>query len=98
MPQVVSANRLTDGLVVFWTEDEKWSERLAEAKLWPDADSIKQAIEVAQKTVARCEVVDVYAFDAIRVDGRIEATHLRERIRTMGPTVHPDHGKQAQPR
>ena len=37
-----------------------------------------------------------YLFDAERRDGRIRASHIRERIRTLGPTVRPDLGKQAE--
>jgi hypothetical protein len=35
-------------------------------------------------------------FDAERVDGKIRALHMRERIRTLGPTVRLDLGKQAE--
>ena len=33
--------------------------------------------------------------DAVREDGRIRASHIRERMRTLGPTVRLDLGKQA---
>jgi hypothetical protein len=35
-------------------------------------------------------------FDAERVGGKIRALHMRERIRTLGPTVRLDLGKQAE--
>ncbi len=41
-------------------------------------------------------VTGTYLFDAERVDGKIRAVHMRERIRTLGPTVRLDLGKQAE--
>jgi hypothetical protein len=41
-------------------------------------------------------VTGAYLFDATRVDGKIKASHIRERIRTLGPSVRLDLGKQAE--
>ena len=41
-------------------------------------------------------VTGTYLFDAERGDGHIRALHIRERIRTLGPTVRLDLGKQAE--
>jgi len=41
-------------------------------------------------------VTGPYLFDATRVEGKIRADHIRERIRTLGPTVRVDLGKQAE--
>ena len=37
-----------------------------------------------------------YLIDAERRDGFIRAAHIRERMRTLGPTVRLDLGKQAE--
>ncbi len=41
-------------------------------------------------------VTGSYLFAAERRDGRVRASHIRERIRTLGPTVREDLGKQAE--
>jgi len=56
----------------------------------------KAALEArGHEAEANNTVTGVYLFDAERVDGRIRASHIRERIRTLGPTVRVDLGKQA---
>jgi len=48
--------------------------------------------EDEKKTV----VTGSYLVDAERLDGRVRAAHIRERMRAMGPTVRLDLGKQAE--
>jgi hypothetical protein len=95
MPQVISANRLTDGIIVFLGVGDAWVERLAEAKVLHDEAELKAAMARATADVAASRVVEVAAFE-VEVSGlNIRPKHLRDRIRAAGPTVHPDHGKQA---
>ena len=37
-----------------------------------------------------------YLVDAERLDGRVRASHIRERMRALGPTCRIDLGKQAE--
>jgi Protein of unknown function (DUF2849) len=94
--QVMTANRLRDGEVVFLTRAGTWNEKIDEAAmaLEPQAKAAltARAAEDEKATV----VTDAYLFDAERVDGRVRAIHMRERIRTLGPTVRRDLGKQAE--
>jgi hypothetical protein len=94
MPQVVSANRLADGIVVFWNRGG-WVELLDQAEVLDSKPDIESATLKAQADVAANRVVDIFAFDVKAAGGHIEAVTLRDRIRTAGPTVHRDHGKQA---
>jgi hypothetical protein len=97
MPQVVTANRLTDGRVVFLDAHGAWVERLAEAAPFSDKSALEAATKHAEQDVAGNLVVDVFAFE-VKVDGAtISAITLRDKIRTRGPTVRLDHGKQAAP-
>lgn len=94
--QVMTANRLGDGAVVFLTRAGQWNEKIDEAVLVLEPLA-KEALEKrAAEDVKANLVTGTYLFDAERVDGRIRALHMRERIRTLGPTVRPDLGKQAE--
>ncbi len=94
--QVMTANRLRDGEVVFLTRAGTWNEKIDEAAmaLEPQAKAAltARAAEDEKATV----VTGAYLFDAERIDGRVRAIHMRERIRTLGPTVRRDLGKQAE--
>ena len=97
MSQVVSANRLSDGIVVFLGPGHHWVESLQAAEIFPDPAAIKAALDRVANDVKANRVVEVAAFDVTSASGRIEAGHLRDRIRAAGPTVRMDHGKQAEP-
>ena len=97
MKQAISANRLTDGIVVFFTAGE-WVERLAEASFFADKAELEAALEQAKQDETRNIVVEAYAFDVNEGPQGPRAGQLREAIRAEGPTVHRDHGKQAQGR
>ena len=94
--QVMTANRLNDGDVVFLTRAGSWDLRIDAAVLALEPQAAK-ALEVrAAEDVKSNIVTGPYLFDAERVNGLIRASHIRERIRTLGPSVHIDHGKQAE--
>jgi hypothetical protein len=93
--QVMTANRLGDGEVVFLTRSGTWNERIDEAVLAQEPQAVAALETRAAVDVKANHVTGQYLFDAERKDGRIRALHIRERIRTLGPTVHLDHGKQA---
>lgn len=91
--QVITANRLNDGLVIFLTADG-WSERLDDAATAEDDAAIAelQARADAEPTVA----VGPYAIEVTRLnDGRLVPVRFREVLRTLGPSVRTDLGYQA---
>ncbi len=94
--KALTANRLDDGRVVFFTPDGDWSPAIDRAALasGPAAEELFEA--EAARALAANLVADAYLFEVERIDGHIRPVHIRERIRTLGPTVHPDHGKQAE--
>ncbi len=94
MPQVVSANRLSDGIVVFLATDGRWVEGLRDAALF-DATSIEQGLAKATADVKGNVVIEVVAFDVVEEGGRRRPAHIRDAIRAAGPTVRRDTGKQA---
>ena len=93
--QIVTANRLRDGIAVFLNRSGQWSEKIDEATL-----ALEPEAAAALETRARADevatlVTGSYLIDAERREGLIRAAHIRERIRTLGPTVRLDLGKQA---
>ncbi len=99
-PQVITANRLSDGEVVYYTDRRDWSESLNAALVIGLEEDLAPWLEAAQADIAARVVVDVYPFD-VRVDeaetGRdVAALSAREKIRALGPTVRLDLGKQAE--
>jgi predicted NAD/FAD-binding protein len=93
--QVLTANRLRDGEVVYFTRAGEWSEKIDDAvvALEPQAAKALEArgLEDEKATL----VTGVYLFDAVRENGHVRAAHIRERIRARGPTMRIDLGKQA---
>lgn len=94
--QVISANRLRDGLVVYLTTDGGWSEHIADAALLADEAASDAALARAQTDVDARLIVDPYPIDVALRDGERQPTRFRELIRAKGPTVRPDLGKQAE--
>jgi hypothetical protein len=96
--QVISANRLTDGIVVYLTEAGDWSEQIAAALLLKSKEAHDQAMMRAGEAVARQIVVDPYPIDIDTAAGDRRPTRYREFIRANGPSVRRDLGKQAETR
>jgi hypothetical protein len=93
--KALTANRLIDGEVVFW-KAAQWVERFADAQLFGD-----DALEAAEAAEAHGKaqtttVIDVYLIDLVESEGTWAPLSYRERIRALGPTNHPLHGKQAE--
>jgi hypothetical protein len=80
---------------VFLTRTADWSPVVDEAAFAVEPDAAK-ALEVRGREAEAANVVTgAYLFEAERHGGRVRARHIRERIRTLGPTVRQDLGKQA---
>jgi sulfite reductase (NADPH) hemoprotein beta-component len=95
MPQVVIANRLRDGIVVFLGTDHRWVERLETCPPAATADEGAKLLDVALEAEARQEIVGPTVIDVEEHDGALRPIKMREVIRAKGPTVRRDLGKQA---
>ena len=93
MAQVITANRLRDGIVVFLGPDFGWVEQIAVARIFATPEATSAGLVSTKKDEADNIVVDVYAVDVAQKDGAITPLRLRELIRATGPTIHPEHGK-----
>ena len=88
MPDVITANLLGSGDVVYLGTDGRWVRDLRDAATAGDKAALTRLEDIANRCVANREVTAVYAFAVALHDGRPTATSVRERIRAQhGPTV-----------
>ena len=79
-PQVLTANRLRDGEVVYW-RGGAWVGDLADAEIFPDEAQAKRALEAAARFVGERVVVNPYLF-AVRAEA--DGLHpIEERERAL---------------
>ena len=86
-PQAVTANNLVDGSVVFLRPDGAWSRRLADAAIADSDAASERLMQAALGAVADNDVVDPYLIALMHQDGALRAAHIREHLRTLGPSV-----------
>jgi hypothetical protein len=96
MGQVITANRLKDGTVVFLGTEFNWVEQIADARLFNSAEAVAAGLAATKKDEVDNLVVEIYAIEVSDKAGAVVPVRLREAIRASGPTIHPEHGKSAQ--
>jgi len=89
--QALTANRLLDGEVVFWS-GAHWVEQFSDAELFDDPDPADAALATAKALSTL--LIDPYLI-TVTDDGAAPVS-FRERIRALGPTDHGELGKQAE--
>ncbi len=92
--QIITANRLGDGRVIFQTPTG-WSHDIAMADVLDTAEALETAMTRANLAAAQNRVVEPYAIDVKRGPAGLVPTKLRERIRAEGPTT--GHSKDEAP-
>jgi sulfite reductase (NADPH) hemoprotein beta-component len=91
--QVVTANRLRDGVIVWLTRELRWSEDFAESKPLRDEAEAKAALEAAGIDVRARLVVGPYLAEVDETPEGLKPNSARERIRASRlPTIIPDQG------
>ena len=93
--QVLTANRLKDGLVVFLGDGQAWTPWLDDATV---ARTKEEAVRLEAKGAEQSKmnvVVGAYLIDVVEDGRKLKAAHIREHLRTLGPSVRLDLGKQA---
>lgn len=90
--KVVTANRLSDGAVVYVGENGELVERFDYARFFDAANAEAELAYILSRTTA---VASAYLIDA-DPSGPIGREALRETIRRNGPTIRTDLGKQAE--
>jgi hypothetical protein len=94
MQEMMTANRLTDGLVVFLDAAGGWTEDFHKGALIEGAEAKARAMALAARSATDNLVVDPYPIELELRAGHLAPKALRERIRATGPTVRTDLGKQ----
>jgi hypothetical protein len=92
--EIITANRLRDGAVVWLGHHDDWVERIQDAATF-DETKIDAALEAGNEGARHQLVVDVYRVPVELKDGYTVPKTYRERIRAQGPSVRLDLGKQA---
>ena len=92
---IVTANRLIDGAVVYFTTDGHWSIWIAEAGSAETEPQAAALLAAAEASVETNDVIEPYLIDVRREAGTITPLRYREVIRAKGPTTHPHHGRDA---
>ncbi len=93
--RVLTANRLADGEAVFLAS-VGWTGQFAAARIFADQDTAEAAEARARDAIT--EVVDPYLIEVSTPDGSggaVAPVSYRERLRALGPSNKPGHGKQA---
>ena len=85
--QILTANRLSDGAVVYLDATGGWTKQVAEARLAADETVAANLVALGARAVAESKVVEPYLIDVTVMDGEIVPVRYRELIRAVGPSV-----------
>jgi len=91
--KILTANQLRTGDVLYWREGD-WIESLAGAEILADDATAEAALASAQAFVTANQVVSPYLFEVRQTKTGLVPLKEREVIRSLGPSVRPDTGKQ----
>jgi Protein of unknown function (DUF2849) len=94
--KVLTANRLSDGIVVWYAYPGKWVEHMEHAFAVSAKDDIADLETIAADTTAKGQFCGVALIDAEATEHGPRPLKLRERIRADGPTITIDFGSQAE--
>lgn len=85
-PMVFTANRLRDGRVVWLAEAGRWTEQVAEARVFPPAEA-EAGLAAARQGERAQHVVGAYGIEVALQAGQPVPVKFRERLRAKGPSV-----------
>jgi uncharacterized protein DUF2849 len=88
--QIVTANRLSDGRVVYLGEGERWIEALRGSRIARSEDEAKTLLAIGADAEKQRQVVAPYLIDVVVEDGRVWPVRYREVVRAVGPSTHPE--------
>jgi len=92
MPQMIIANRLVDGAVVFLAQGEGWTTAIASGVVIDDEAEAQRLLGAAKQLEARSPVIDPQVIQVTVDGGAVRPVEIREVIRAFGPTVRTDPG------
>jgi len=93
--QVITANLLDEGWVVFYSKDNQWHKDINAATVLESNEEAEALLAVASDKDNELRVVGPYLIDVTVDESDVVPVRYREVIRTKGPSVRPDLGYQA---
>ncbi len=87
MPNVITANRLIDGIVVYLAAGGDWTEEIGRARLAETEEETKALEQEAAHDVDARKVVAVYPMEVAIQGGEVDPLSVRERIRAAHRTT-----------
>ena len=90
-PQIITANALIDGDVIYFTAQNDWSTDIQDAEVFDDPAIAQDVLITAASQ--HDKAVGVYLTTITLNNGMIQTTHFREEFRKTGPSNY-FHGKQ----
>ncbi len=85
--QIISANRLSDGIVVYAGHGGAWVERLDQARIFASKAEADAGLSLAQNDAARNLIVEPFLVGVTQDAGGLRPSTLRDSIRAHGPTI-----------
>jgi len=85
--QMIIANTLVDGFVVFLTDDNGWTNDIGKGALATNDAEAATLLAQAKAAEAANVVLDPYLIPVVIENGNRKPTEYREYIRATGPTV-----------
>ena len=90
MQQMIIANRLIDGVVVFLAPEGAWDTSIDKGIVIGDSAEATRLLAVAKEHERHCHVIDPNLIEVAMKAGQPRPVHIREAIRAFGPTVRTD--------
>lgn len=89
---VLTANRLIDGVVVYFQAASQWTEDLADASVYADRFELEQALALAKKDAQARLVIGIYEIEVLAMGQELMPQSAKEMIRarhkpTLGPSA-----------
>ena len=84
--QIITANRLTDGRVIYLAPDDNWVENVNAARV-VDAAAAEALLAEVKAANLKGQWIDPLLIDVEVTPGQVRPTSLREAIRAAGPTT-----------
>ena len=92
--KALTTNDLLTGEAVFWSQGQ-WMRRFSQAELF-DGEAAETALAAAIAQKATWAGDPPYLIDLQETAEGLVPLSFRERVRALGPTNKPEHGKQAE--
>lgn len=95
MPQMIIANALTDGRVVFLADQGRWVNRITDGLVARSEFQAEKLVQSAVRAEADNRVVGPELIKVSESTGQLRPVDIREAIRADGPTVKGHPGERA---